>query len=502
MSTPSYFTNLTAQINAASSCAELQLVADASAAALNDLMASITAQCETIAPELALLTIPDNPTAVVEWVSTFITSYLTPQLAAYESYVTTLAALVAQVTAITAAIEAASIRIGMCTVTIPTITPGTIPSPPTPPVYPPYDPGLVVADSIIGAGTSASPLQLEGDLLFPGFSMVYGTDAFGAKGWQVSSGGGGGTGTVTDVDISTPGAGVVVGGGPINVSGTLTVDLSAAAYASLALADSALQSAVTSIVAGAGLTGGTITHTGTVALDFTRSNTWTGNTTFNPASGIAGTFIGVSGSYALSMSGVTNGWSLNAGSTSTDITFNVTNAAGTVRYARLWGDGGFVVGPSTTTGGTKGPGTVNVSGGFYVNGVLVTGAVQPQFIESAGWNNNNGSTLTAIIAAGTVAQDIQIPYNCTLQNIRIQTQLPSTGPTTGSCVIDLASSAFPFVTGTDITGGSPPTLSGGTSYDDSTLAGYTTVFTQGTMIRVTLASCSNFASVKIMLRFK
>jgi hypothetical protein len=54
-------------------------------------------------------------------------------------------------------------------------------------------------------------------------------------------GGGGGGGSVTSVDISTPGTGVIVGGGPITTAGTLTVDLSLTAYAALALAVSALQ---------------------------------------------------------------------------------------------------------------------------------------------------------------------------------------------------------------------------------------------------------------------
>ena len=78
-------------------------------------------------------------------------------------------------------------------------------------------------------------------------------------------GGGGGGGTVTSVGISTPGVGVVVGGGPITTAGTLTVNLSSTAYAALALAVTALQSI--SIATGAGLTGGPLAASGsTVAL--------------------------------------------------------------------------------------------------------------------------------------------------------------------------------------------------------------------------------------------
>lgn len=43
------------------------------------------------------------------------------------------------------------------------------------------------------------------------------------------------------------------------------------------------QAKVTSVTAGTGLTGGTITNTGTIALDLTHANTWTGQQIFNTA---------------------------------------------------------------------------------------------------------------------------------------------------------------------------------------------------------------------------
>ena len=59
---------------------------------------------------------------------------------------------------------------------------------------------------------------------------------------------------------------------------------------------------VTSITAGSGLTGGTITTTGTIAIDFTAGNTWSANTQFN------GTFIGTySGVPAVTVTGTTFG---------------------------------------------------------------------------------------------------------------------------------------------------------------------------------------------------
>lgn len=52
------------------------------------------------------------------------------------------------------------------------------------------DSGLItVANSITGAGTSASPLQLQGDSASPGNSMLYGTNGSGVKGWYSQTGG-------------------------------------------------------------------------------------------------------------------------------------------------------------------------------------------------------------------------------------------------------------------------------------------------------------------------
>jgi hypothetical protein len=121
------------------------------------------------------------------------------------------------------------------------------------------------------------------------------------------------------------------------------------------------------------------------------------------------------------------------------------------------------------------------------------GGSSTQFILPAGWNSSSG----AVPVSATVAQDLEIPYGCTLQEVRIQTQ-----GGTGSCTVTLSTAAFPFTTGTDITGGVPPAISAGTSYANSTLSGWTTVFAQGAMIRATLTANSGFTSIKILLRFK
>lgn len=125
------------------------------------------------------------------------------------------------------------------------------------------------------------------------------------------------------------------------------------------------------------------------------------------------------------------------------------------------------------------------------------GGATTQFIEAAGWNSSSGAVPIAI----TVPQDIEIAYGCTLQEVRIQTQL-APGFASGSCTITLGTQAFPLTSPTDITGGVPPAISGGTSYSNSVLTGWTTVFALGAMIRATLTANVGFASVKILMRFK
>ncbi len=115
---------------------------------------------------------------------------------------------------------------------------------------------------VTGIATFDTDVHILGDLYLTG--VLHGSSAIFSGNVTAASftgGGGGGGGTVTSVGISTPGSGVVVGGGPVTTSGTLTVDLSSTAYAALALAVTALQSI--SIATGTGLTGGPLTASGT-----------------------------------------------------------------------------------------------------------------------------------------------------------------------------------------------------------------------------------------------
>lgn len=128
---------------------------------------------------------------------------------------------------------------------------------------------------------------------------------------------------------------------------------------------------------------------------------------------------------------------------------------------------------------------------------LLTVATAPstQTVLSAGWNSSSGAVQTAL----AVAQDILIPFNCTLHEVYILTQ-----GGTGSCTVKLWKAAlsahFPPVAGDDITGGANVAVASGTTHVDPTLSGFTTNFSQNDVIRCTLSANSVFTSVKIILR--
>ena len=79
------------------------------------------------------------------------------------------------------------------------------------------------------------------------------------------------------------------------------------------------------------------------------------------------------------------GQQIQAGTSSSDQPLNIINYANTHTLLALYGDGGMVM--YGATGGDKGNGTINVSGGFYINGVAVSGgggAVDVYYTSFAG----------------------------------------------------------------------------------------------------------------------
>jgi hypothetical protein len=112
------------------------------------------------------------------------------------------------------------------------------------------------------------------------------------------------------------------------------------------------------------------------ALSQAITPTWTGEHFFEPASGTAIYVQGQPSAYGVQIIGPSSvgssyGLSIFAGTTSGDTALSVANH-NSVNLLTIQGDGGVKVG--TPTGGDEGLGTVNVSGGYYVNGVLVGGS--------------------------------------------------------------------------------------------------------------------------------
>ncbi len=113
-----YFTALTAQVNAATSCAELQAVATQALGAANAALAAASARLTPIEQILPLLTAPGaNLSQIVNWIQTLIDYVLTPMVIP----ATTLAAQVTEMTAaiasLTSAITSAAANFENCSIT-------------------------------------------------------------------------------------------------------------------------------------------------------------------------------------------------------------------------------------------------------------------------------------------------------------------------------------------------------------------------------------------------
>ena len=135
---------------------------------------------------------------------------------------------------------------------------------------------------------------------------------------------------------------------------------------------------------------------------------------------------------------------------------------------------------------------VRMSGGLS-NIVTTPGTVTFQIMMGAIVVWTSGAVQLSL----AVPQDLIIPFTCTLREVDIVTQ-----GGTGSCTVTLwkaGSLALPN-SGNDMTGGTPPAISSGTVYNNTTLTGWTTSLTQNDRILCTLSANSTFTSVKIILR--
>lgn len=116
------------------------------------------------------------------------------------------------------------------------------------------------------------------------------------------------------------------------------------------------------------------------------------------------------------------------------------------------------------------------------------------FQKGALWVNTAGAVLTP-----TNDVLVTIPRACSLALVTI---LTVGGP--GSCSVDIWKSTlgtFPPVIGGSICGGTIPAISGGNTYTNSTLTGWTLTFNAGDVLLFHLTSSSTFTQVTITLQF-
>ena len=113
-----WFTQLQARISAAQSAAEVQAIVNEAFATIALLQSTIASQLSFLEPIEALLTPPTTPTALITWVGSFITGFLTPYLKPLVNLAAQATALEAEVTTLTAAIAAAEARLA-AEITIP-----------------------------------------------------------------------------------------------------------------------------------------------------------------------------------------------------------------------------------------------------------------------------------------------------------------------------------------------------------------------------------------------
>lgn len=76
------------------------------------------------------------------------------------------------------------------------------------------------------------------------------------------------------------------------------------------------------------------------------------------------------------------------------------------------------------------------------------------------------------------------------------------GDQTGSIVVDIWKDTYanyPPDNADSITSATPPTISSGVKMKDTTLAGWTTVFAEGEILRINVDSVSNFTNLTIVL---
>jgi len=136
---------------------------------------------------------------------------------------------------------------------------------------------------------------------------------------------------------------------------------------------------------------------------------WTGNHTYTPSSGPGITANGQPGAFSLVVNASTStgnslGVGINGGTNSSDVGFQINNAAVTLNLLNVFGDGGMTL--ASPSGGNKGNGTLN-AGQLYNQGSPVPAANQsPTWTGNHTFTPASGTALSITGASSASALDI------------------------------------------------------------------------------------------------
>lgn len=106
--------------------------------------------------------------------------------------------------------------------------------------------------------------------------------------------------------------------------------------------------------------------------------------------------------------------------------------------------------------------------------------------------DGGGATLVAGIKG-----DLEVPFNCTINRASLMADQFT------NFVMDVWNApfaSFPPTAANSITGGNPPTITGGLDYQDSVLAGWTTALSAGSTLRFNIVSPGSAQRVTLSLK--
>jgi len=269
------------------------------------------------------------------------------------------------------------------------------------------------------------------------------------NGTAVSTGGGGGG--VSSVALTAP-SGFSVTGSPVTSSGTLALGFAGGQAANEFLATpDGTTGAITLRTLVSGDIPATFGNANGITISAPTNVDQSALAVLSEANTPGLVVIGAS------TTGQSEGVEIIAGTNSVDLPLLIQSTTGT-NLLRVWGDGGVLIGASPS-GGDEGAGTVNVSGGYYVNGVAVSTV---------------SGTFTATLSGFTTSPTMSCSYSISGLAKTIYCNTPATG-TSNSAEFGL--SGFP--SSMNPTGGTAAVYSNGE--DGGSTAWYTVGFSGTTL---------------------